>query len=100
MSERRATRLAWAVWALQNAAKYANATRATVRLSAGDEGLRFEVSDDGVGFEPSAKAYGTGLQGMADRLDAIGGNLQIRSAPNRDTTVTGRVPVTVGVDGR
>jgi len=86
--------------ALQNVAKYANATRATVRLSAGDEGLSFEVSDDGAGFDPSATAYGTGLQGMADRLDAIGGTLQIRSAPNRGTTVTGRVPVPVGVEGR
>ncbi|MGH2659082.1 MAG: sensor histidine kinase [Actinomycetota bacterium] len=86
--------------ALQNVAKYANATQATVRLSAGDQGLSFEVSDDGVGFDPSALAYGTGLQGMADRLDAIGGTLQIRSAPNRGTTVTGRVPATVGVDGR
>lgn len=86
--------------ALQNVAKYANATRATVRLSVGVEGLSFEVSDDGAGFDPSATAYGTGLQGMADRLDAIGGTLQVRSAPNRGTTVTGRVPVTVGVDGR
>jgi len=55
---------------------------------------------DGVGFEPSDKTYGTGLQGMADRLDAIGGTLQIRSAPSRGTTVTGLVPVPVGVDGR
>jgi len=86
--------------ALQNVAKYANATHATVRLSAGHEGLSFEVSDDGVGFEPSDKTYGTGLQGMADRLDAIGGTLQIRSAPSRGTTVTGLVPVPVGVDGR
>lgn len=86
--------------ALQNVAKYANATHATVRLSAGDQGLSFEVSDDGVGFDPSTTGYGTGLQGMADRLDAIGGTLHVRSAPNRGTTVTGRVPVPVGVEGR
>ena len=36
---------------------------------------------------------GTGLQGMADRLDAIGGALEIRSAPGEGTTVLGRVPV-------
>ena len=77
--------------ALQNVSKYANATHATVRLS--DEGgLSFEVSDDGSGFDPSSTGYGTGLQGMADRLDAIGGTLQVRSAPGEGTVVTGRVP--------
>jgi signal transduction histidine kinase len=77
--------------ALQNVAKYAHATHATVRLS-DEEGLSFEVSDDGLGFDPSSTGYGTGLQGMADRLDAIGGTLQMRSAPGEGTVVTGRVP--------
>ena len=78
--------------ALQNVSKYANATHATVRLS--DEGgLRFEVVDDGAGFDPSSTGYGTGLQGMADRLDAIGGTLHVRSAPGEGTVVTGSVPV-------
>ena len=77
--------------ALQNVSKYANATHATVRLS--DEGgLSFEVSDDGSGFDPDSTGYGTGLQGMADRLDAIGGTLQVRSTPGEGTVVIGRVP--------
>lgn len=82
-----------ALEALQNVAKYANATRATVRLAAGDEGLRFEVSDDGVGFDPNAPGVGTGLRGMADRVEALGGALDVRSAPGQGTTVSGHLPV-------
>ena len=41
---------------------------------------------------PARPAYGTGLQGMADRLDALGGGLQVRSEPGHGTTVTGRLP--------
>ena len=78
--------------ALQNVAKYANATHATVRLS-DEEGLSFEVSDDGSGFDPSSTGYGSGLQGMADRLDAVGGTLEVRSQQGGGTTVTGRVSV-------
>ncbi len=80
--------------ALQNVAKYANATRARVRLSARNGDLDFEVEDDGSGFDPSSTTFGSGLQGMADRLDAINGSLEVRSAPGQGTTVAGRVPVT------
>lgn len=79
--------------ALQNVAKYANASGATVQLRRGDGHLDFEVRDDGVGFDPGAKRYGTGTQGMADRLAALGGELRVTSAPGAGTTVAGRVPV-------
>ncbi|HLB62949.1 MAG TPA: sensor histidine kinase [Actinomycetota bacterium] len=79
--------------ALQNVAKYAGASKASIRLTATDRELAFGVSDDGVGFDPSATRYGTGLQGMADRLEAIGGTLTIESEPGRGTSVTGRVRV-------
>jgi signal transduction histidine kinase len=79
--------------ALQNVAKYASATRATVTLSDGDGRLRFEVSDDGVGFEPTATAHGTGLQGIADRIAVLDGEVEVRSAPGAGTTVTGALPV-------
>jgi signal transduction histidine kinase len=78
--------------ALQNVAKYAEAGRATVRLSADEGGLVFEVRDDGVGFDPASAGRGSGLQGMADRLDAVGGSLDVRSAPGSGTTIEGRVP--------
>jgi signal transduction histidine kinase len=85
-----------ALEALQNVAKYASASRACVRLAgpAGHDGaLEFSVTDDGAGFDSASAGYGTGLQGMADRLAALGGDLQVRSEPGRGTTVTGRLPV-------
>ena len=74
-------------------AKYAGASSATVSLSQADGTLTFAVYDDGVGFQLADAGGGTGLQGMADRLDVIGGSLEIRSNPGEGTTVLGRVPV-------
>ena len=79
--------------ALNNVAKYAGATRATISLAHADGHLTFEVDDDGAGFEVDRARGGTGIQGMADRLDAIGGSLMIRSVPGEGSTVGGRVPV-------
>ena len=62
--------------ALQNVAKYAGASTVGIRLDADDALLRFEVHDDGAGFDPASTGYGTGLQGMADRLAAVGGSLE------------------------
>ena len=83
--------------ALQNVAKYAGATRTLIRLFREDGLVTFEIEDDGAGFDTGTTGYGTGLRGMADRLDAVGGSLDIRSAPGRGTTIVGRVPVRVGV---
>jgi signal transduction histidine kinase len=78
--------------ALQNVAKYSGATHAMVSLHGDDGGLSFEVTDDGVGFDPGSTAYGTGLQGVADRLAAIDGTLEVRSRPGSGTTIVGIVP--------
>jgi signal transduction histidine kinase len=79
--------------ALQNIAKYAEATSVTLRLWQDDEMLSFAVTDDGNGFDTSQTGYGTGLQGMADRLSALGGSLEVVSSPGAGTTVTGHLPV-------
>jgi signal transduction histidine kinase len=79
--------------ALQNVAKYAGASKATVRLARNDGHLTFSVHDDGRGFDPSGTRFGTGLQGMSDRLEAIGGTLSVRSAVGDGTTIRGSVPV-------
>jgi signal transduction histidine kinase len=79
--------------ALTNIAKYAGATTVDVTVSQVDGELRFGVTDDGAGFDAQAMTYGTGLQGMADRLDAIGGTLQVSSSPDSGTTIHGRIPV-------
>jgi signal transduction histidine kinase len=78
--------------ALQNVAKYSGADSAHVRLFSADGHVTFEVTDRGKGFDATATGYGTGLRGMADRLDALGGSLQIRSHPGQGTTVVGTVP--------
>jgi signal transduction histidine kinase len=78
--------------ALNNVAKYAEATSATVELR-DDGALRFVVRDDGRGFDPRTAERGTGVQGMIDRLDAIGGTLTVSSEPGRGTTVEGIVPI-------
>jgi signal transduction histidine kinase len=83
-----------ALEALQNVAKYAESDRTVIHLSQSNGSLSFEVVDEGRGFDPNTVATGSGLQGMADRLAAVGGSLEIRSAPGRGTSVAGRVPVT------
>jgi signal transduction histidine kinase len=81
--------------ALQNVAKHARASRATVRLSGSGDTLEFSVSDDGAGFPAAATRHGSGLQGMSDRLAAHGGTLAVRSQPGQGTTITGRLPASV-----
>jgi signal transduction histidine kinase len=81
--------------ALQNVAKYAQASGATVRLQREGGELAFDITDDGIGFDPVARGYGTGMQGMADRLAALGGKLAVTSSLGAGTKVTGRIPITV-----
>jgi signal transduction histidine kinase len=79
--------------ALQNVQKYAGATRAVVRLQTDDERLRFEVEDDGRGFDVAGTPRGSGLTNMADRLDALGGRVDVESEPGSGATVRGSIPV-------
>jgi len=78
--------------ALQNVGKYARASQVHVALANGDGTLRFDVTDDGVGFDAGTTSYGTGLQGMADRLGALGGSIAVKSTRGGGTTITGVVP--------
>ena len=85
--------------ALQNIAKYAEASRATVGLSCSGGSLRFTVTDDGAGFDTARTRHGSGLQGMSDRLAALGGALHVRSQTGRGTTLTGQLPVSAPGQG-
>ena len=86
-----------ALEALQNITKYAGATRATISLACAGGSLRFIITDDGAGFDTAASQHGTGLQGMADRLAALGGALHVRSQPEHGTTISGHLPVAASV---
>ena len=83
-----------ALEALQNVAKYAEATQTTIALSNGDGSLTFTVTrTTDVGFDPAVTAYGTGLQGIADRLAALDGTLTMRERAWAGTILEGRIPV-------
>jgi signal transduction histidine kinase len=79
--------------ALQNVAKYAGADRASISLVQHDGSLDFTIADDGRGFDVDTVERGTGLQGIADRLDAIGGSVRVESKPGTGTNVYGTVPI-------
>ena len=76
--------------ALTNVAKHASATQASVTVTNGNGRLAVEVSDDGVGGADIA--LGTGMRGLADRLAAIEGRLDVDSKPGRGTTLRASIP--------
>jgi signal transduction histidine kinase len=80
--------------ALQNATKHAGA-EATVQVTIAVDRhgwLRFEVADDGLGFDPATARGGGGFVSMRDRVGALGGDLEVTSGPGRGTQVRGAVP--------
>ena len=76
--------------ALANVAKYAHATQVELRVQLGKDTATIEIADDGVG---GARADGgSGLRGLADRVEALGGRLRVHSPPGVGTTVRAVVP--------
>ncbi len=71
---------------LTNIAKHAGATQADLGLTTAEDTLRLVITDNGAGFDP-ATSTGAGLDGLAERLRAVGGTLEIRSAPGAGTTI-------------
>jgi signal transduction histidine kinase len=76
---------------LTNARKYADAETVRIRVAPVAEGLLVEIADDGSGGADPAS--GTGLRGLADRIDSLGGRLEIDSAPGVGTRVSARLPL-------
>lgn len=77
--------------ALTNVAKHARASLAEVQVTATDEALTVTVADDGVGG--ADPAYGSGLLGLRDRVEALGGTISLTSPPE-GTTVIANFPIT------
>jgi signal transduction histidine kinase len=80
--------------ALQNVAKHSRATRGSVRVWREDGRLRFEVRDDGRGLDAGAPRPGGGLQNLRDRLDVLGGGIEVSSTPGAGVSVSGWLPLT------
>jgi signal transduction histidine kinase len=78
--------------ALQNVSKHATGASAVAIILEHGAALRFEVRDDGPGFVVGG-VEGDGLTNMRDRLAAVGGELEIRSAPGSGTVVAGTIPL-------
>ncbi|HLW16827.1 MAG TPA: histidine kinase [Actinomycetota bacterium] len=76
---------------MQNAAKYSRAHNVQIRLTSGDGRLGFVVADDGSGFDVETTSRGAGLTNMTDRLEALGGALEVRSSPGEGTQIEGWV---------
>jgi signal transduction histidine kinase len=79
--------------ALQNAAKHAGATSVSIVVSDGRD-LRFDVRDDGRGFDVEHEDLGHGLTNIHDRLVAVGGTLIVESRPGHGTRIAGTIPLT------
>jgi signal transduction histidine kinase len=77
--------------ALANVAKHAAAACVTVSVTTGDGLLRVEIADDGVGGADPAR--GSGLRGLADRVETFGGTLWVESVPGRGTRLAAEIPL-------
>jgi signal transduction histidine kinase len=74
-----------------NAVRHACAGSVSVRVDCSAEALEIEVADDGVGG--AELAAGTGLRGLADRVDVLGGRLKLHSPPGAGTRVSAAIPL-------
>jgi signal transduction histidine kinase len=81
---------------LNNILKYAQAREVAVRLQASDSHLELWIADDGRGFDPArSEATGNGLGNMRKRVEDLGGEFRLTSAPGKGTQVHVRVPLQV-----
>jgi signal transduction histidine kinase len=86
--------------ALQNALKYSKARTITIDLKGTDGELTLTIADDGVGFDLEGPvSTGLGLTSMQERVDALGGTVEIRSRPGAGTRLDIRVPIPVASTG-
>jgi signal transduction histidine kinase len=79
--------------ALTNAGKHGMATRATVSVIERDGRVHVTVRDDGRGFDPTASTSGFGLAGMRERVELLGGELSLTSAPGDGTALSAVLPL-------
>ena len=81
--------------ALGNARKHARASRIAIAVTAPDgdtHRVRVEITDDGIGFDPTTARDGFGLSGMTDRLALVHGTISVQSSPGAGTTLVAELP--------
>ena len=78
--------------ALTNVRRHSAARSVEVRLWTDDEAILLEVADDGRGFAPGSASAGIGLSAMRERVEELGGEIEVKSRPGEGTEVTVRVP--------
>lgn len=78
--------------ALTNTVRHAGATTAAVRIHTGSDSCVLEIEDDGCGFDPGTVRRGLGLRGIEERVRAMGGSLELATAPNHGTKFTVVLP--------
>jgi signal transduction histidine kinase len=81
-----------ALEALQNAAKHSSAQSVSIEVQGDPDRLTVVVGDDGSGFDPEQTAAGAGLANMRDRVESLGGTLEVETTPGRGTIVEARLP--------
>jgi PAS domain S-box-containing protein len=79
--------------ALANVRRHSAARSVEVRLWTDDEAVRLEVADDGRGFDPGTASAGVGLSAMRERVEELGGEIEVSSRPGAGTKVAVRVPL-------
>ena len=78
--------------ALSNVGRHGAATTCRVSLRRGEAGLSLEVDDDGRGFDVDTTTWGMGLRNLRERVESLGGSLQVESTPGEGTTVRATFP--------
>ena len=88
---RRGGRVLRLLEALANISKHASASRVSISVTSDDERVRIAIEDDGRGGADPAR--GTGLRGLADRIEARGGNLSVESPTGAGTRLAAEIPL-------
>ncbi|HET7119930.1 MAG TPA: GAF domain-containing protein [Solirubrobacterales bacterium] len=78
---------------LNNVLKHAGASRVDVLARQGETEIQIAIVDDGAGFDPATTTGGRGLIGMKERIELLGGEIEIESDPGDGTRISARVPV-------
>jgi signal transduction histidine kinase len=92
--------------ALTNVVRHANATKVSVRLGFGEQGLELVIQDDGIGFdvdavfERAAGDFSLGLLGMRERVELVGGDITIISDPDKGTEIRANFPLELSYHSR